>query len=86
MLELIALLLIFLGIALIIFGLIERVDYETYEVYEEHEPKTERKVKGGGVILIGPIPIVIGDPRFALIALIFAVFFIVLFLMFWVRI
>jgi len=30
------------------------------------------KVRGGGVILIGPIPIVFGDARFAIYAMIFA--------------
>ncbi len=80
MLETVAIILILLGIALVILGLLERSDGNRYEYKEEY--KVEKKVKGGGVILIGPIPIIIGDPRFALIALILAV--IITLLLIWV--
>ncbi|MFO7968098.1 MAG: DUF131 domain-containing protein [Archaeoglobaceae archaeon] len=33
----------------------------------------EKRVKGGGVILIGPIPIVFGESRYAVVALILAI-------------
>jgi len=56
MLWLLAMILILVGIILIFLGLIS----------------AGGKVKGGGVILIGPIPIVFGDARFAIYAMIFA--------------
>jgi len=75
MIEILAIILILLGFALVILGLLERSGSDEYSEYEDvkgYEEKVEKKVKGGGIILIGPFPIVIGDPRLALIALIFA--------------
>lgn len=37
------------------------------------EFRKRKKVKGGGVILIGPIPIVFGESRYAVVALILAI-------------
>uniref|UniRef100_A0A7C4WCD3 DUF131 domain-containing protein n=1 Tax=Geoglobus ahangari TaxID=113653 RepID=A0A7C4WCD3_9EURY len=84
MLEILAIILILLGFVLLILGFLERIGSNGYEYEDEYEKeyKVEKKVKGGGVILIGPIPIIIGNPRFALIALILAV--IVMLLLFWV--
>ncbi len=90
MLELIAIAIIFVGIFLIISGLLEKVEYkgvdredrwfeeeeEFFEPYEEEferKKKKRTKVTGGGVVLIGPIPIVFGESRFAVIALILAI-------------
>lgn len=56
MLWLLAMILILVGMILIFLGLIS----------------AGGKVRGGGVILIGPIPIVFGDARFAIYAMIFA--------------
>jgi uncharacterized protein (TIGR00304 family) len=64
MVELIALVLILLGIYFILRGLFK----PSIESYGE-----KKKVRGGGVILIGPIPIVFGELRFALYALLLAI-------------
>ena len=76
MIEILAIILILLGFALVILGILERSGSDEYSEYENvkgYEEKVEKKVKGGGVILIGPFPIIIGNPRLALIALILAV-------------
>ncbi len=67
--------LLMLGFFLIIISMMrkesEKLESKMYP--EDHEYK-ERRVKGGGVILIGPIPIVFGsDKRSALIAMILAI-------------
>ena len=77
---LLALVLIMLGMLLMMLGLImNRTDrtllkdkhyYYELEDYNKIEPLEERKVKAGGVVLIGPIPIVFGNLRYALYALI----------------
>ncbi len=56
----------------------EENDYEY--VLEKKRRKTE--VKGGGVILIGPIPIVFGDSRIAFYTLILAIVLMVLSIIF----
>ena len=40
---------------------------------EEREEKRKREVKTGGVVLIGPIPIVFGDSKYAFYALILTI-------------
>ena len=65
------------GIILILIGSFIVVISMVRSVREENEPEEpyrKGKVKGGGVILIGPIPVVFGtDKRFALIAMVLAV-------------
>ncbi len=87
LLELIAIALVILGTFLIFRGLTESYEelewYEPRRVrrYEEiHEPEFEEErrkkkteVKAGGVVLIGPIPIVFGESRFAVYALILTI-------------
>ena len=76
--------LILLGIALIIAGslfisleIIINIIKEKREKPEENEKKhkkTKSKVRGGGVVLIGPIPIIFGsDRKFLIIAVILAI-------------
>ncbi len=61
--------LIILGFFLVALGMIRFV----LEAEEEHPPY-KGKVKGGGVILIGPIPVVFGtDKRYALILMVLAI-------------
>ena len=43
------------------------------EMEEEYELKPKKKVKTGGVVLIGPVPIVFGDSKYAVYALILAI-------------
>ncbi len=65
-------LLIIFGFFLITFGMM-RSSRESEERDAEQEIG-EKKVKGGGVILIGPIPIVFGtDKKYALILMILAI-------------
>ncbi len=82
--EILAAVLIALGIYLIISGLREKPEEKLYEYdrdlerYYENEryyerEKPEKSVKGGGVLIIGPIPIVFGEARIAVLALILAI-------------
>lgn len=58
--------LIILGFSLVAIGMMRSV--------QEEYPSYKEKVKGGGVILIGPIPIVFGsDKRYALLLMVLAV-------------
>lgn len=75
-------LLIAAGIILIILGFFVVISSVMYESAHREERGTERskeqerenKVRGGGVILIGPIPIVFGtDKRYALILMVLAI-------------
>ena len=73
-----------LGIILIIIGSvfifleiffnIVREKREEPDKEEEQRKKTKTKVRGGGVVLIGPIPIIFGtDRKFLIIAVILAI-------------
>ncbi len=55
----IGIILIILGFLLVTFGIMRSVQEEQAEE-PPHEIK-EKSVKGGGVILIGPVPIVFGS-------------------------
>ncbi|RLI76764.1 TIGR00304 family protein [Archaeoglobales archaeon] len=86
--EIIAVALIVIGIFFVIRGLTERMEILPHEEYTYHdrlkrrydydeemeeEFKPKKKVKAGGVVLIGPIPIVFGESRYAVYALILAI-------------
>lgn len=63
-------------------------DEEEWEWRREAKKDRERRrteVKAGGVVLIGPIPIVFGDSKYAFYALILTILlmFMVILLMFW---
>lgn len=87
MLTLLAIFIIILGLYLIISGLredigeVREVRVKPLEEYEreydreelEYRAGKKRKVRGGGVILIGPIPIVFGDSKYAILSLILAI-------------
>ncbi len=88
LLEILAFAMIFAGVVLILRGLTESPP----ELYvpeeredEEEERKERREVKAGGVILIGPIPIVFGESKYAFYALLLTILlmFMVILLMFW---
>jgi len=68
--------LIFLGSLILIFWTITR-SIETGAVVKEATNLSEtkgEKIKGGGVIMIGPLPIVFGsDKKYAFIAMIMAI-------------
>ncbi|HID42622.1 MAG TPA: DUF131 domain-containing protein, partial [Archaeoglobaceae archaeon] len=64
----------------------EEYYYEPYERYEyrynKEEKKVKKDVKGGGAILIGPIPIVFGESRYAVYALMLAILLMMLSILF----
>ena len=72
-------LLIFLAFVMLIFGIFESFKGEDFEIEPTEMP--EKKVEGGGVVLIGPFPIVFGtNLRIALILIVLAITLIFLFL------
>ncbi len=113
MIELLAILMIVVGLFLIFKGLIESEEESELErnwrveegfgdrerelgLYEygwgskegewdREVKKRKTNVKAGGVVLIGPIPIVFGDSKYAVYALILTILlmFMVILLMFW---
>lgn len=65
--------LIILGFFLVAFGMM-RFDRESARLEEKGQEPEGMKVKGGGVILIGPVPVVFGtDKRYALLLMILAI-------------
>lgn len=69
--------LVILGILLVAIGMMRSV------IGAEECEMREKRVEGGGVIFIGPIPVVFGtDKRFALIAMILAVVLMLLAILF----
>ena len=70
-------LLVAVGIILVILGFFAvAIGMVLYAREEPEEPahRPREKIRGGGVILIGPIPVVFGtDKRFALIAMALAI-------------
>ncbi len=74
MLTILAAVVILLGLYLIVSGLREGERYRVrHEEPEEEEQKRKAEVRGGGVVLIGPIPIVFGDSKYAVISLFLAI-------------
>ncbi len=67
-----------LGVILLIFGIIfillGILGFREEELEEEEErEEVKKEVKAGGVVLIGPIPIVFGESKYAVIALILTI-------------
>ena len=53
---------IFIAILLFMFGFVTHVGPNGYQSdYDDYKPRKKTSVKGGGVVLIGPIPIVFGS-------------------------
>jgi len=79
MMWLLALILIILGVFLIILGVLTdfrefEEDVELQEDFKEvRKEKRRKEVKAGGVIIVGPIPIVFGDSKYAFYALVLAI-------------
>lgn len=64
--------LIFLGFLMVAFGMTRHE--KDGEEEENEEVGKKQRVKGGGVILIGPLPIVFGtDKKYALLIMILAI-------------
>ena len=66
---------IFIAILLFVFGFATYVGPDEFEVdHDEHQPCKKASVKGGGVVLIGPIPVVFGSNwKIALIMMVVAI-------------
>jgi len=76
----IGILLIILGFFLVAAGMVREAGEEGIEGEQESK---KGGVRGGGVILIGPVPVVFGtDKRFALIAMILAIILMLLAIVF----
>ncbi len=79
----IGIILIMLGFFLIAFGMLRSVESAALEDRITTDREKKERVKGGGVILIGPVPIVFGtDKRYALLLMILAIVFMLLAIIF----
>ncbi|MEA1956769.1 MAG: DUF131 domain-containing protein [Euryarchaeota archaeon] len=58
-------LLVFIGILVILAGMLSMV-YQTWKTGGDGVEKPETGVRGGGVIMIGPVPIIVGSDVTAL--------------------
>lgn len=56
-------LIIFLGLLILLIGAFfqRNSDSESLDSEKSPEPKTHSEIKGGGVIMLGPIPIIFGS-------------------------
>ena len=65
--------LIILGFFLVAIGMVRSVR-ESASLEDRSQETRDEKIKGGGVILIGPVPVVFGtDKRYALLLVILAI-------------
>lgn len=79
----IGIILIMLGFFLIAFGMLRSVESAALEDRITTDREKKERVKSGGVILIGPVPIVFGtDKRYALLLVILAIVFMLLAIIF----
>jgi uncharacterized protein (TIGR00304 family) len=78
---------IFIGILFLMFSFLSTIEPGGLSLeYEEEHPGRRTSVKGGGVILIGPIPVVFGTNwKIALLLMILAII-IILILLFGLRV
>lgn len=75
--------LIFISILLFIFGFAIREDYFNEQSKRTGEIKDKKIIRGGGVILIGPIPIIFGSNwKITIIMMILAVLIILFYFLF----
>ncbi len=66
--------LVSIGIVLLILGFFLVISGMMRAKANEGEEKAHERIKGGGVILIGPVPIVFGtDKKYALLLMILAI-------------
>lgn len=79
----IGIILIMLGFFLIAFGMMRSVESAALEDRITTDREKKERVKGGGVILIGPVPVVFGtDKRYALLLMLLAIVFMLLAIIF----
>lgn len=75
MLEIVGAILVIFGLLLIFLGLTDRnvkKRFESFEVEKKDEEEKKTDVKAGGVVIVGPIPIVFGDSKYAFYTLLLA--------------
>ena len=66
--------LILVGTLLIILGSIRTMERHSVKENGSYPPSGKPRVRGGGVVLIGPIPIIVGsDYKYTAIAIILAI-------------
>jgi uncharacterized protein (TIGR00304 family) len=69
---------IFIAILLFMFGFTTPIGPEELQVEDEYHPRKKTSVKGGGIVLIGPIPIVFGSNwKIAIVLMIIAIILII---------
>ena len=69
---------IFIAILLFMFGFTTPIGPVELQVEDEHHPRKKTSVKGGGIVLIGPIPIVFGSNwKIAIVLMIIAIILII---------
>lgn len=70
---------IFIAILLFMFGFVTPIRPDEFQVeHDEYQPRKKTSIKGGGVVLIGPIPIVFGSNwKIAIVLMIVAIILIV---------
>ena len=69
---------IFIAILLFMFGFTTHIRPEELQVEDEYQTRKKTSVKGGGVVLIGPIPIVFGSNwKIAIVLMIIAIVLII---------
>ncbi len=97
MLEYVGIAVIAIGIFLLLKGLREETQFyevpyretdyrgmETDRARFEEYPERKTEVKGAGVVLIGPIPIVFGESKYAVLALILTIVLMLIVISMWV--
>ena len=52
---------VFIAVLLFMFSYTGSGKYDNLDIDEEHQPTKKTSIKGGGVVLIGPIPIIFGS-------------------------
>ena len=71
---------VFIAILLFMFGFTSTVESNDFQAdYDEYQPSRKTSIKGGGVVLIGPIPIVFGSNwKIAVVLMILAICIIII--------
>ena len=70
---------VFISVLLFMFGFTSTVESNDFQAdYDGYQPSRKTSIKGGGVVLIGPIPIVYGSNwKIAVILMILAIIIII---------
>ena len=71
---------VFISVLLFMFSFTSTVESNDFQAdYDEYQPSRKTSIKGGGVVLIGPIPIVFGSNwKIAVVLMILAICIIII--------